>query len=112
LALFAAGDILQAAAMRALHGLYTSRLGVRPGHRLVTGGPYGFVRHPGYLGAIPCLTGMGLTLSSLIVTGLSILFIPILIWRIEREEEMLLTEFGMEYRAYMLKTRRLIPLIF
>jgi len=112
LALFAAGDLLQAAAMRALHGLYMSRLGVQPGHRLVTSGPYGFVRHPGYLGAILCLTGTALTLSSVIAIGLSILFIPILVWRIEREEEMLLTEFGEEYRAYMLKTRRLIPLTY
>jgi protein-S-isoprenylcysteine O-methyltransferase Ste14 len=55
---------------------------------------------------------MGLTLSSLIAIGLSILFIPILIWRIGREEEMLLTQFGEEYRAYMVKTRRLIPLIY
>jgi len=53
-----------------------------------------------------------LTLSSVIAIGLSILFIPILVWRIEREEEMLLTEFGEEYRAYMLKTRRLIPLTY
>jgi len=55
---------------------------------------------------------MGLTFSSLIAIGLSILFIPVLIWRIGREEEMLLTEFGEEYRAYMLETRRLIPLIY
>jgi len=55
---------------------------------------------------------MGLALSSLIAIGLSILFIPVLIWRIEREDNMLLTELGEEYRAYMLKTRRLIPLIY
>jgi len=55
---------------------------------------------------------MGLALSSLIAIGLSILFIPVLIWRIEREEEMLLTEFGEEYGSYVLKTRRLIPLIY
>lgn len=70
------------------------------------------MRHPSYLGAILCLTGMGLALSSLIAIGLSILFIPVLIWRIEREDNMLLTELGEEYRAYMLKTRRLIPLIY
>jgi len=55
---------------------------------------------------------MSLTFSSPIAIGLSILFIPVLIWRIGREEEMPLTEFGEEYRAYMLKTRRLIPLIY
>lgn len=112
LALFAVGDGLQAAAMWALHGLYTSRLGVQPGHRLVTNGPYRLVRHPGYLGATFCLTGMGLALSSLIAIGLSILFVPVLLWRIKREEEMLLTEFDEDYGTYMRKTKRLIPLIY
>lgn len=105
-------DGLQAAAMWALHGLYTSRLGVQPGHLLVTSGPYRLVRHPGYLGAILCLTGMGLALSSLIAMALSVLFVPVLLWRIGREEEMLLTEFGEEYQTYMRKTKRLIPLAY
>lgn len=112
LALFAIGDILQAVAMRALHGLYTSRLGVQPGHRLITSGPYGVVRHPGYSGAILCLSGMALAMSSLIAIVLSILFVPILIWRIHHEEEMLLTEFGDGYRSYMRRTKRLIPLLY
>jgi len=112
LILFGVGDVLQAAAMWALHGLYTSRLGVQPGHRVVKSGPYRLVRHPGYLGAIFCLTGMGLALSSLMAIGLSILFIPVLLWRMGREEEMLLTEFGEEYRAYTRKTKRLIPLVY
>lgn len=112
LALFAAGNVLQAAAMWALHGLYTLRLGVQPGHRMVRSGSYRLVRHPGYLGAILCLMGMSLALSSLIAIGLSILFVPILLWRIRREEEMLLTEFGEEYRSYMQKTKCLIPLVY
>ncbi len=39
LALFAAGIALQATAFWALRGLYTSRLGMQPGHRLVRNGP-------------------------------------------------------------------------
>lgn len=111
LGLFAMGDVLQAAAMWSLQGLYTSRLGVQPGHRVVTNGPYRLVRHPGYLGAIMCLIGMALALSSLIAIVLSILFVPILVWRIGREEEMLLKEFGEDYRTYMQKTKRLIPMV-
>ena len=94
-----------------LHGLYTSRLGVQPGHRVVTNGPYRLVRHPGYLGAILCLIGIGLALSSLIAILLPVLFVPILVWRIGREEEMLLEEFGQDYRTYMQKTKRLIPMV-
>jgi protein-S-isoprenylcysteine O-methyltransferase Ste14 len=56
LTLFAAGIALQAAAFWALRGLYTSRLGMQPGHRLVTNGPYRLVRHPGYLSNLLCLS--------------------------------------------------------
>ncbi len=37
--LLAAGIALQAAAIWALHGLYTTRLGMQSGHRVVTSGP-------------------------------------------------------------------------
>ncbi|MCC7352169.1 MAG: hypothetical protein IT330_00325, partial [Anaerolineae bacterium] len=66
LALFAAGIAVQVAAMWALRGLFTVRLGMQPGHRLVSSGPYRLVRHPGYLSYILSLTGIGLALSSLI----------------------------------------------
>jgi len=112
LALLALGVVLQAAAMWALHGLYTYRLGVQPRHRLVVSGLYRFVRHPGYSGSILSMTGIGLALSSLIALGLEILFVPLLLRRIEREEEMLLAEFGEEYRTYMRTTKRLIPLVY
>ena len=113
LALFAAGIALTSAAMRALHGLFTTRLGVQPGHRLVTNGPYRLIRHPGYLSHILCLTGIGLALSSLVAMGLTILVVPFILWRIQREEEMLLAEFGEEYRTYMRQTKwRLIPLVY
>jgi len=113
LALFAAGIALASAAMQALHGLFTTRLGVQPGHRLVTSGPYRWVRHPGYLSHILCLTGVGLALSSLVALGLTILVAPFILWRIQREEDMLAAEFGEEYRTYMQQTKwRLIPLVY
>jgi protein-S-isoprenylcysteine O-methyltransferase len=112
LTLFAGGDFLQVFAMSSLRGLCTSRLGVQPGHRLVTNGPYRVVRHPGYLGAVLCFFGMGLAMSSLMSIALSVLFEPVLVWRIEHEEEMLLKEFGDEYRTYKQKPKRLIPMLY
>ncbi len=106
---FAAGIALQTAAMWALRGYYTVRLGIQPSHRLVTSGPYRLVRHPGYLSYLLSLTGVGLAMSSLIGLGLAILVVPFIVWRIGYEEEMLLREFGEEYRAYQRRTRRLIP---
>jgi protein-S-isoprenylcysteine O-methyltransferase Ste14 len=113
LALFAAGIALQSSAMWALRGLYTSRLGVQPGHRIVTRGVYRWVRHPGYLSYIMSLTGIAFALSSLIALVLAILSVMLILWRIPREEEMLATEFGAEYQTYMQQTKwRLLPLVY
>jgi len=111
--LFAVGIALQAAAIWALHGLYTTRLGVQAEHEVVTSGPYRWVRHPGYTSQIMCMTGIGLALSSLVGLGMTILVVPLILWRMQQEEEMLLAEFGGEYRAYRQQTKwRLIPLVF
>ena len=113
LALFAAGIALQAATMWALRGMYTVRLGMQPGHHLVASGPYRLVRHPGYLSYIVSMTGIGLALSSLVGLGLAILVLPFILWRIQREEEMLVAEFGEEYQTYRRETKwRLIPLVY
>ena len=112
LTLFATGIVLQSAAMWTLRGLYTVRLGMQPGHRLITRGPYRLVRHPGYLSYILCLAGIGLGLGSLVALGLAILVVPFLLWRIEREEEMLLNEFGEAYWTYIRQTKRLIPFVY
>lgn len=113
LVLFAAGIALQSAAMRALRGAYTIRLGVQPEHSLVTSGPYHLVRHPGYLSYILSLTGIGLALSSLSGSGLAILVVPFLVWRIQDEEKMLVAEFGEAYRTYRQQIKwRLIPFVY
>jgi protein-S-isoprenylcysteine O-methyltransferase len=113
LCLFAAGIVLQSAAFWALRGLYTSRLGIQPEHRLVNNGPYRWVRHPGYLSNLLCLAGMGLALSSIAGLMLTAFVVPLVLWRIEREEEMLIAEFGEAYQAYRQQTPwRLIPLIY
>ncbi len=48
IALFAAGIAINVWAMATLRSLYTVRISVQGEHRLVTSGPYRYVRHPGY----------------------------------------------------------------
>jgi len=112
LILFAVGIGIQFAAVRALRGFYTVRLGIQAGHHVITDGAYQFVRHPGYLGHMLCMAGIGLALSSLIALGLTILMLPLLLWRIRHEEQMLSAEFGEEYLSYKKRTKRLIPFIY
>lgn len=111
--LFAFGIILLTAAMKSLHGFFTIQMGTQAGHHLVMKGPYGFIRHPGYLSYILSLTGMGLALGSLSALGVLFPTFVFLVWRIRREEAALIEEFGNEYRSYAEKTKwRLLPGIY
>lgn len=112
LLLFAVGILLMAAAMRSLGRLYTSYLGIQADHRLVTNGPYRFVRHPGYLGEMLSMFGIGLSMSSLVGLALAVASMPLVLYRIPPEEEMLMARFGDEYREYTKRSRHLIPLVY
>jgi protein-S-isoprenylcysteine O-methyltransferase Ste14 len=79
--------------------------------RVITGGVYGFVRHPLYLGCVLLQVGAPLLLGSLVGLGISLLGILTLIVRIFGEEKMMLEELE-GYREYQKKVRyRLIPFI-
>lgn len=110
--LFAGSLVLEGAALWELHGLYTAWLGIQPEHRLVTSGPYRLVRHPGYLSNILSMVGIGLALSSLIALTLAAMLVPFLLSRMKTEEQMLIGQFGEEYRAYLRRTRRLVPFVY
>jgi protein-S-isoprenylcysteine O-methyltransferase Ste14 len=84
-------------------------LEIQEDHKLITTGPYRYVRHPMYLGIFTYT--MGLMMISL--DALVILFFAFTIWvnyrRIPREEQMLIQKFGDEYLEYMKRSGRLLP---
>lgn len=47
-----AGSLLRVACYRILGRLFTYELSIRNQHKLITSGPYSFVRHPSYTGAL------------------------------------------------------------
>ena len=83
---------------------------IQEGHRLVTRGPYRFVRHPSYTGALLALTGFGIALDSPVsAAALFVLSLVGYLARIKVEERALLEAFGEDYRDYARRTARLVP---
>jgi len=52
-----AGAQLRLACYRALGRLFTFEMSVRSGHKLITDGPYAYVRHPAYSGLVLTMLG-------------------------------------------------------
>ncbi len=77
-------------------------------HRLVTWGPYRFVRHPSYLGYFLMFVGLFLTWLNL-VSLVPLMAIPGYVKVTVTEEEMLIQRFGDEYRKYRETTGRFLP---
>jgi protein-S-isoprenylcysteine O-methyltransferase Ste14 len=82
---------------------------VEKGQKVIQTGPYRFVRHPMYLGAIVMYVASPVALGSYWALIPAIFIIPILVARIMNEESVLTKELE-GYSEYKLKTKyRLIP---
>ena len=108
-ALFAAGGILRIWPVFVLGRRFSGLVAIQPGHRLVTSGAYGVIRHPSYLGLLVNSLGWALAFRSGVGVLLTALLIPPLLARIHAEERLLRIQFGGEYDAYRSRTSRLIP---
>jgi len=92
---------------------YTTTLMMSEGQKVVTAGPYAFVRHPGYLGEIMIWTGFAVVSSNLVLFFLlPAMFVAVYLYRISVEERMLVKELGDDYVRYRRRTRRLIPSVY
>ena len=91
---------------------WSPSLQLREGHEFVTGGVYHSIRHPMYASQWVWGVAQGLLLRNWISgwSGL-VLFAPLYLSRVPREEQMMLERFGEAYRAYMRRTGRVFPRI-
>ncbi|MCC7253758.1 isoprenylcysteine carboxylmethyltransferase family protein [Hyphomicrobium sp.] len=77
--------------------------------QVVSTGPYAYVRHPMYAGAIPLLLGTPLLLGSWWGVATGVVLIGLLAWRAVLEEETLARELE-GYAAYAARVRyRMVP---
>jgi protein-S-isoprenylcysteine O-methyltransferase Ste14 len=85
-------------------------LEVRVDHSLITDGVYAHVRHPMYTAFWLWALAQAILLPNWIAGFAGILgFGTLYLFRVGREEAMLLDTFGDEYRDYMRRTGRVIP---
>jgi protein-S-isoprenylcysteine O-methyltransferase Ste14 len=79
--------------------------------RLVTGGPYGLVRHPLYLGEETALVGIALQFVSPAAIAVLAMQIGFQLYRMHFEEQVMRAAFP-EYDDYAQRVKRIIPGIY
>lgn len=111
--IFLFGIALRWWAILHLGRFFTVNVAIAADHRIVDDGPYRFVRHPSYTGALLAFVGLGVMLFNWL--SAVVLVVPILIaflWRIAIEERALLAAFGADYAAYRGRTKKMVPFIY
>ena len=112
-AVFALGTLLRWYSIFFLGRFFTVNVAISADHRVIDTGPYRHVRHPSYAGSLLQFFGYGLCLGNLL--SLIALLLPVF-WAYRRrmgiEEAALADALGEPYRAYMKRTRRLVPAIY
>jgi protein-S-isoprenylcysteine O-methyltransferase Ste14 len=110
--LMLAGVVFRAYSIRVLGKYFTTVVAIQPGQTVTRTGPYRYIRHPSYSGALLTILGIGLAIGNWL--GLiAVLFFGALGYgyRIIVEEKALIAALGEPYREYMRHTKRIIPFV-
>lgn len=84
----------------------------RKEHKLVTNGPYRWVRHPLYTVGSSMFISFGMMADNWFIAALGVLAFIGMAIRTPKEEANLIGKFGDEYREYMKRTGRFLPKLF
>jgi len=93
----------------ALGTMWSAQLQLREKHHLVTTGPYARMRHPLYTAMCIWSIGVALVTANWIFVAMAVMVMAVLIARVPREEQMMIEQFGDEYRQYIKRTGKLFP---
>jgi protein-S-isoprenylcysteine O-methyltransferase Ste14 len=88
---------------------WSAQLQLKENHHLVTSGPYAYIRHPLYVSMFGWCIALPLLTANWIFLVICALTCAALLWRVPKEEQMMLEAFGDEYKAYMEHTGRFAP---
>jgi protein-S-isoprenylcysteine O-methyltransferase Ste14 len=108
--LFILANLLRLRAIRTLGNFWSLHVEIRERHQFVRGGPYAFIRHPAYTSfvmehvAVPLVGNAWWSLTATVL-----LYIPMILLRLNKEESALVGKFGDAYRAYQREVGALVP---
>ena len=106
------GSLARQWAISTLGRFFTLNVTISDEQRVVTSGPYRWVRHPSYTADLLAFTGIGLALGNwLALLAAAVLPLIGLLVRIRVEEKALFAKLGEPYRAYAQDRKRLVPLV-
>ena len=106
------GGLLLVVTFRTLGKNLTDTVVTRAAHRLVTRGPYGWVRHPFYVASALAIAANSLVTANWWVALTGGIGFGLLVLRTRIEEEKLIERFGDDYKEYMKRTGRFLPRLF
>lgn len=90
---------------------WSAQLQLKSGHQLVATGPYAYIRHPLYTAMIGWSLAVSILTANWIFLLLSVLAVAGILWRVPKEEQMMVAAFGDQYAAYRLRTGKFFPKI-
>jgi protein-S-isoprenylcysteine O-methyltransferase Ste14 len=108
--LFIGANWMRMVAIRTLGRFWSLHIEMRTEHEFVQTGIYSHVRHPAYLSfvlehiAVPLVGNAWWALLAALM-----IYLPLLLWRIRREDAALVEKFGEPYRVYQQEISALIP---
>lgn len=88
---------------------FSKKLELRTDHQLIDTGPYRFVRHPMYATLFLCAAGVGLISANLLIAATTVPVAVVMLMRMRKEEQMLVSRFGEKYITYREYTGALFP---
>ncbi|CAN5664720.1 hypothetical protein BH11BAC1_BH11BAC1_00120 [soil metagenome] len=106
------GTFFRLYAIHVLGKYFSSTVQIKEEHKVISIGPYKYLRHPSYTGAYIAMVGSAVFLHSIIgilIFGIGMLFVYRL--RINTEEETLTNQFKQEYLNYSKHTYKMFPLV-
>jgi protein-S-isoprenylcysteine O-methyltransferase Ste14 len=84
---------------------------LKENHELIVRGPYRLVRHPIYTGLLAMLIATAIGQGH-IAGMIGLIFVFASFWiKLNNEEEVMRAQFSDQYRAYQLRTKRIVPFV-